>query len=137
MRSSTYRILIDSSYDELPNEAKQYVNCLVSKTSKKSFASKILKRFLEGIHNGAIEASDDDIASLLSGAFIDADQNRKVGCWHLKTKILLFLFSLLTGVAIPKLLKKNFCLFLQSVVIASSFVKEGYANEPPCYWDYK
>ena len=133
MRNSTYRILIDSSYDELPSEAKQYVNRLVSKASKKSFVSKIL----EGNYESAIEASDDGIEILLSGAFIDADL-RKAGClWYLKAKIFLFLFSLLTGVAKPKLPKDNFCLFLQSLVIASNFVVEGYVNESPYYWDYE
>ena len=113
-----HRVLINLSYDGLPKEAKHYVNCLALEASKKPVASKIL----EGVYESAIEANDDDIESLLSGAFIDADQSRKVGCfWYLKIKIFLFLFSLLTGIAIPKLLKKNFCLFLQSVVIASYY----------------
>ena len=128
----TYQILIDLSYDKLPKEAKHYVNRLVNKASKKPFVSTVLK----GFYNSAIESGDIDV--LLSGAFIDADQNREVGCfWYLKTKIFLFLFSLLTGVAIPKLLKKNFCLFLQSLVIASYFVEEDYVNKSPYYWDYE
>ena len=137
MESSTYQILIDSSYDELPNEAKQYVNCLVSKASKKNASSRILKAFLKGFNRGAVKADDDSIASLLSGAFIDVDL-REAGClWYFRANIFLFVFSLLTGVATPKLLKDNFCLFLQSLVIASNFVVEGYVNEPPCYWDYE
>ena len=91
---------------------------------------------LKGFYNGAIEAGDIDV--LLSSAFIDADPFREVGCfWYLKTRIFLFLCSLLTGVAIPRLLKQNYCLFLQSLVIASYFVEEGYVNEPPYDWDYE
>ena len=132
MNTQTYRILIDLSYDELPSEAKHYVNRLVNKASKKPFVSTVLK----GVHESAIKS--DDIDALLISAFIDADQNRKVGCfWYLKTKIILFAFSLLTGVAIPNLLKKNYCLFLQSLVIASYLAKEGYVNESPYDWDYE
>ena len=132
MRSLTYRVLINLSYDELPREAKHYVNRLVNKASKNTFVSEIL----EGVCDSAIKT--DDIEYLLSSAFIDSDLNRKAGCfWYLKTKILLVVFSLLTGVAIPQLLKKNYCLFLQSLVIASYFVEEGYVNEPPYYWDYE
>ena len=132
MNTQTYRILINLRYDELSSEAKQYVNCLVTRVSKKPFVSTVLKRF----YNGAIEAGDMDV--LLSSAFIDADLFREVVCfWYLKTRIFLFLCSLLTGVAIPQLLKKNYCLFLQSLVIASYFVEEGYVNESPYYWDYE
>ena len=132
MKPQTYRILINSSYDELPKEAKQYVSCLVSKASKKSFVSKVLKRF----YDGAIEAGDIDV--LLSGAFIDADFFREIGCfWYLKTRIFLFLCSLLTGAVIPKLLKENYSLFLQSLVIASYFAKEGYVNKSSFNWDYE
>ena len=134
MDTQTYQILIDLSYDELPREAKHYVNRLVNKASKNPFVSKIL----EGFYDSAIKADDNDIERLLSGAFIDADQSRKVGCfWYLKTKIFLFIYSLLTGVAIPKLLKKDYCLFLQSLVIASYLVKEGYVNKFPFDWDYE
>jgi len=109
-------LLVDLSYDELPTEAKQYVDRLVFKTSKKPFASKILK----GLHDTVIKSDDIDV--LLSSAFIDADSDREVGCfWHFKVAIFQFIFSTLTGVAIPKLLKKNYCLFLQSLVIASSY----------------
>ena len=132
MNTQTYRILIDLSYDELPSEAKHYVNRLVNRASKKPFVSTVLK----GFYDGAIET--DDIECLLSGAFIDADLFREVGCfWYLKTRIFLFLSSLLTGVAIPKLLKQNYCLFLQSLVVASYLAKEGYVNETPYYWDYE
>ena len=117
MNTQTYQILIDSSYDELPSEAKYYVNRLVLKTSEKPFASKILK----GYHSSAIKSNDVDV--LLSGAFIDSNPFKRAGCfWYLKIKIFLFLFSLLTGIVIPELLKKNFCLFLQSVVIASYYI---------------
>ena len=134
MNTQTYQILIDSSYDELPREAKHYVNRLVNKASKKPFVSTVLK----GCNDSTIKADDNDIECLLSSAFIDADQNRKVGCfWHLKTKILVVVFSLVTGTVIPKLLKKNFCLFLQSLVIASYFVEEGYVNKFPFDWDYE
>lgn len=132
MKPQTYRILINSSYDELPKEAKQYVNRLLNKASKNPFVSKVLK----GFYDGAIEAGDIDV--LLSGAFIDADSFREIGCfWYLKTRIFLFLCSLLTGAVIPKLLKENYSLFLQSLVIASYFVEEGYVNEPPYDWDYE
>lgn len=132
MDTQTYRILIDSSYDELSNEAKHYVNRLVTRASKKPFVSKILK----GWNDIAIET--DDIECLLSGAFIDSDLNRRSECsWYLKTEIFLFVLSTLTGVTIPKLLKKNFCLLLQSLVIASYFAKEGYINESSYYWDYE
>lgn len=132
MNTQTYQILINSSYDELPNEAKHYVNRLVTRASKKPFVSKLLKE----IHGGAIKADDIDV--LLSGAFIDADPFRKVGCfWDLKNKIFLFLCSLLTGAVIPRLLKENYSLFLQSLVIASYFVEEGYVNESPYDWDYE
>ncbi|BBG58045.1 hypothetical protein MaMVDC_38 [uncultured phage] len=67
MRSPTYRILINSSYDELPKEAKHYVNRLVNRASKKPFVSTVLK----GFYNGAIEAGDIDV--LLSCVFIDDD----------------------------------------------------------------
>ena len=121
MKSLTYRVLINSSYAELPNEAKQYVDRLVLKTSKNPFTSKML----EGVYESAIKADDNEIECLLSGAFIDADSDRKVGCfWHFKIAIFQFIFSILTGVAIPKLLKKNYCLFLQSLVIASYLVEE-------------
>ena len=132
MRNLTYRVLINSSYDKLPKEAKHYVNRLVTKVSKKPFVLSILK----GFHNSAIKSND--IECLLSGAFIDSDPFKRAGCfWYLKIKIFLFLFSLLTNVTIPKLLKKNFCLLLQSLVIASYFVEEGYVNESPYYWDYE
>lgn len=132
MDTQIYQILIDSSYDELPSEAKHYVNHLVNKASKNPFVSTVLK----GCNDIAIKT--DDIECLLSGAFIDADQNRKVRCfWYLKIKIFLFVFSLLTGVAIPNLLKKNYCLFLQSLVIASYLVEDGCVNEPPYDWDYE
>jgi hypothetical protein len=117
MDTQTYQILIDSSYDELPSEAKYYVNRLVLKTSKKPFVSKILK----GYHSSAIKSNNVDV--LLSGAFIDSNPFKRAGCfWYLKIKIFLSLFSLLTGIVIPELLKKNFCLFLQSVVIASYYI---------------
>lgn len=132
MNTQTYRILINSSYDELPKEAQNYVNRLVTRASKNPFVSTVLK----GFYNGAFEVGDIDV--LLSSAFIDADLFREVGCfWYLKTRIFLFLSSLLTGVAIPKLLKQNYCLFLQSLVVASYFTKEGYVNESPYYWDYE
>ena len=132
MNTQTYQILINSSYDELPKEAQNYVNRLATRASKNPFVSKIL----EGYNDIAIKT--DDIECLLSGAFIDSDTNRRAGCsWYLKTEIFLFLLSTLTGVTIPKLLKKNFCLLLQSLVIASYFVGEGYVNEPPYDWDYE
>ena len=132
MNTQTYRILINSSYDELPEEAQHYVNRLATKASKNPFVSTVL----EGFYNGAIEAGDIDV--LLSGAFIDADLFREGGCfWYLKTRIFLFLCSLLTGVVIPRPLKENYCLFLQSLVIASYFVEESYINESPYYWDYE
>lgn len=128
----TYRILINLSYDELPNEAKHYVNRLVTKVSKKPFVLSILK----GFHNSAIKSNDVNV--LLSGAFIDSDPFKRAGCfWYLKIKIFLFLFSLLTGVTIPKVLRQNYCLFLQSLVIASYFVEEGYVNESLFNWDYE
>ena len=131
MNTQTYRILIDLSYDELPREAKHYVNRLV-KVSKKPFVLSILK----GFHSSAIKSNNVDV--LLSGAFIDSDPFEKAGCfWYLKIKIFLFIYSLLTGVTIPKLLKENFCLFLQSLVIASYLAKEGYVNESPYDWDYE
>ena len=136
MKSLTYRVLINLSYAELPTEAKQYIDRLVknTKTSKKPFASKIL----EGVYESVIKADDNDIECLLSGAFIDADSDRKVGCfWYLKIKIFLFICSLLTGVAIPNLLKKNYCLFLQSLVIASYLAEEGYVILPLIDWDYE
>ena len=127
----TYQILINLSYDELPSEAKHYVNRLVTKTSKKPFVLSILK----GFHNSAIKSNDVNV--LLSGAFIDSDPFKRAGCfWYLKIKIFLFLFSLLTGVAIPKVLKQNYCLFLQSLVIASYFVW-SYVNESLFNWDYE
>lgn len=132
MDTQTYRILIDLSYDELPKEAKHFVERLVTRASKKPFVLTVLKEWND------IAIKTDDIECFLSGAFIDSDLNRRVGYfWYLKTKIFLFAFSLLTGVSIPELLKKNFCLFLQSLVIASYFVEEGYVNESPYYWDYK
>jgi hypothetical protein len=132
MDTQIYQILIDSSYDELPIEAKHYVNRLVTKVSKKPFVLSILK----GFHSSAIKSNNVDV--LLSGAFIDSDPFEKAGCfWYLKIKIFLFIYSLLTGVTIPKLLKKNFCLFLQSLVIASYLAKEGYVNESPYDWDYE
>ena len=134
MDTQIYQILIDSSYDELPREAKHYVNRLVNGTSRKPLVSKIL----EGVHESAIKSNNDNIECLLGGAFINADQSRKVGClWHFKTSISLLVFSLLTGVVIPKLLKQNYCLFLQSLVIASYLAKEGYVNESPVDWDYE
>jgi hypothetical protein len=127
MKNLTYRVLINLSYAELPNEAKQYVDRLVLKTSKNPFTSKLL----EGVYESVIKADDNDIECLLSGAFINADSNRKVGCfWYLKIKIFQFIFSILTGVAIPKLLKENYCLFLQSLVIASYLIEEGYVILP-------
>ena len=126
-----YRILINLSYDELPNEAKHYVNRLATKVSKKPFVLSMLK----GFHNSAIKSNDVNV--LLSGAFIDSDPFKRAGCfWYLKIKIFLFLFSLLTGVAIPKVLKQNYCLFLQSLVIASYFVW-SYVNESLFNWDYE
>ena len=134
MDTQIYQILIDSSYDELPSVAKHYVNRLVNKASKSPFVSAVLK----GFYDSAIKADDNDIECLLSGAFIDSDPFEKAGCfWYLKIKIFLFIYSLLTGVTIPKLLKENFCLFLRSVVIVSYLVKEGYVNESPYYWDYE
>ena len=131
MRSPTYRILINSSYNKLPKKAKHYVNRLVNKASKKPFVSTVLK----GFYNDAFEAGDIDV--LLSSTFTDADLFREVGCfWYLKTRIFLFLSSLLTGVTIPKLLKKNYCLFLQSLIIASYFVW-SYVNESLGQWDYE
>ena len=132
MKSLTYGVLINSSYAELPKEAKHYVDRLVLKTSKKPFASKILEEWND------IAIKTDDIECLLSGAFIDSDLNRRSGCsWYLKTEIFLFVLSTLTGVTIPKLLKKNFCLLLQSLVIASYFAKEGYVNKSSLNWDYE
>jgi hypothetical protein len=112
-------LLVDLSYDELPTEARRYIKHLIK--TKKPFVSTILKDF----HDIAIKTDDIDV--LLSGAFIDADSDRKVGCfWRFKIAIFQFIFSILTGVAIPRLLKENYCLFLQSLVIASSYsVKSG------------
>ena len=62
---------------------------------------------LKGFYNGAIETGDIDV--LLSSAFIDADPFREVGCfWYLKTRIFLFLSSLLTSAVVPRLLKENY-----------------------------
>jgi hypothetical protein len=136
MKRLTYRVLINLSYAKLPTEAKQYVDRLVknTKTSTKPFASKIL----EGVYESVIKADDNDIECLLSGAFIDADSDRKVGCfWRFKTAIFQFIFSILTGVAIPNLFKKNYCLFLQSLVIASYLAEEGYVILPLIDWDYE
>jgi len=77
MKSLTYRVLINLSYAKLPTEAKQYVDRLVLKTSKNPFVSKLL----EGVYESVIKADDNDIECLLSSAFIDADSNRKVGCF--------------------------------------------------------
>ena len=127
MKNLTYRVLINLSYAELPTEAKQYVDRLVLKTSKNPFASKLL----EGVYESVIKADDNDIECLLSSAFIDADSDRKVGCfWRFKAAIFQFIFSILTGVAIPNLFKENYCLFLQSLVIASYLVEEGYVILP-------
>ena len=134
MESLTYRILINSSYDELPEEAQHYVNRLATKASKNPFVSTVL----EGFYNSAIEAGDIDV--LLSSAFIDADPFpfREIGCfWYLKTRIFLFLSSLLTGAVVPRLLKENYGLFIQSLIIASYLAEEGYVNEPPFDWDYE
>ena len=135
MDTQTYQILIDLSYDELPREAKHYVNRLVTKASKNPFVLEMAK----GFYDSAIKIGD--IEHLLNSAFIEAllnKESKRVGCfWYLKTKILLVVFSLLTGVAIPKLLKQNYCFLLQSLVIASYLVKEGYVNESPYYWDYE
>jgi hypothetical protein len=132
MDTQTYQILIDSSYDEIPREAKHYVNRLVNKASKKPFVSTVLK----GCSDVAIKT--DDIECLLIGAIAEFDLNRRIGRFlYLKIKIFMLVFSLLTGATIPKLLKKDYCLFLQSVVIASYLVKEGYVNESPYYWDYE
>ena len=131
MKTQTYRMLIDLSYDNLPNEAKQYINCLVNKAKKSFIRSTILKQF----HDTAIEK--DDIETILTTAFIDADYDRKVGCsWHFKTSIDKFIISVLTGVAIPRCLNKNYGLFLQSVVIASCYFVEGDADKSnPSDWD--
>ncbi|MFM8342286.1 MAG: hypothetical protein ACKN9F_08715 [Methylomonas sp.] len=119
MKTQTYRILIDLSYDDLSSEAKQYINCLINKAKKSFIKSTILKQF----HDTAIK--EDDIETLLTGAFIDADQDKKVGClWHFKTSIDLFIFSFLTGVAIPKRLRKNYSLLFQCVFIASCYFVE-------------
>ena len=135
MNTQTYRILIDSSYDELPREATHYVNRLVTKASKNPFVLEMVK----GFYDSAIKIYD--IEHLLNSAFIEAvlnKESKRAGCfWYLKTKILLVVFSLLTGVAIPKLLKQNYCLFLQSLFIATYLVKEGYVNESPFNWDYE
>ena len=132
MNTQTYQILINSSYDELPKEAQNYVNRLVTRASKNPFVSTVLK----GFYNGAIEAGDIDV--LLSSAFIDTDLFREVGCfWYLKTRMFLFLSSLLTGAVVPRLLKENYGLFIQSLIIASYLAEEGYVNEPPFDWDYE
>ena len=131
MNTQIYRILINSSYDELPEEVKHYVNRLVTKVSKKPFVLSILK----GFHNSAIKSNDVNV--LLSGAFIDSDPFKRAGCfWYLKIKIFLFLFSLLTGVAIPKVLKQNYCLFLQSLVITSYYIGSN-VDESSFNWDYE
>lgn len=102
----TYRILINLSYDKLPSEAKHYVNRLVTKTSKKPFVLSILK----GFHNSAIKSNDVNV--LLSGAFIDSDPFERAGCfWYLKITIFLFLFSMLTGIAIPSFSNKTIVFF--------------------------
>jgi hypothetical protein len=91
---------------------------------------------LKGFNDVAIKT--DDIECLLIGAIAEFDLNRRIGRFlYLKIKIFMFVFSLLTGATIPKLLKKDYCLFLQSLVIASYLAKEGYINEPPYYWDYE
>ena len=43
MDTQTYRILIDLSYDELPKEAKHFVERLVTRASKKPFVLTVLK----------------------------------------------------------------------------------------------
>ena len=91
---------------------------------------------LKGFYNDAFEAGDIDV--LLSSTFTDADLFREVGCfWYLKTRIFLFLSSLLTSAVVPRLLKENYGLFIQSLIIASYLAEEGYVNEPPFDWDYK
>jgi hypothetical protein len=130
MKSLTYRVLINLSYAELPTEAKQYADRLVLKTKP--------SKILEGVYESVIKADDNDIECLLSSAFIDADSDRKVGCfWRFKTAIFRFIFSILTGVAIPNLIKKNYCLFLQSLVIASYLAEEGCVILPLIDWDYE
>ena len=132
MNTQTYQILIDLSYNELPKEAQNYVNLLVTRASKNPFVSTVLK----GFYNDAFEAGDIDV--LLSSAFIDADLFREVGCfWYLKTRIFLFLSSLLTSAVVPRLLKENYGLFIQSLIIVSYLAEEGYVNEPPFDWDYE
>lgn len=126
-------MLVRKQYDSLPIEAKQYVNDLVNE-AKQNPKSK----YLEIFYKAAIK--DNVMDTFVQLKYNDANSAKKDWILFVAFKFWLFVVTFLTGVSIPKQLKKNANLFMLSIAIASNFVVEGdYKEIYGTYhsWPYK
>jgi hypothetical protein len=115
-------ILVRKQYDSLPIEAKQYVDALVLE-AKQNPKSKYLEIFYKN------STRDNVIDTFLELKYNNANDTKIDWISFVAFKIWLFAGRFLTGVFIPKQLKKNANLFMLSITIASSFVVEGNYKE--------
>jgi hypothetical protein len=113
---------VRKQYDRLPIEAKQYVDALVLENPK--------SKYLEQFYKAAIKDNVmDTYVQLKYNDANNANDVKKDWISFVAFKIWLFAGRFLTGVSIPKQLKKNPNLFMLSITIASNFVVEGDYKE--------
>lgn len=115
-------ILVREQYDRLSVEVKQYVDALVleAKQNPKS-------KYLEHFYRDAIKSNV--MNTFVQLKYNDANDTKKDWILFVTFKAWLFVVTFLTGVSIPKQLKKDANLFMLSIAIASNFVVEGDYKE--------
>jgi hypothetical protein len=111
---------VQDKFFNLPDEAKKYVNDLVNE-ARQNPKSTVLKNFYDKtIKNGKMDL-------LLSN--IQNPIKKRNWLDQLKFNIAASMFLIVTGISIPKCLRKNHNLFMLSVAIASNFLVEGSSDE--------
>lgn len=113
---------VRKQYDSLPTEAKQYVDALVLEAKQNSKS-----KYLEQFYKDAIK--DNVMDTFVQLKYNDANGTKKDWISFVAFKAWLFIVTFLTGVSIPKQLKRNPNLFMISLSIASNFVVEGDYKE--------
>lgn len=115
-------ILVREQYDRLSVEVKQYVDALVLEAKQNPKL-----KYLEHFYKAAIK--DNVMDTFVQLKYNDANDTKKDWILFVTFKAWLFVVTFLTGVSIPKQLKKDANLFMLSVAIASNFVVEGDYKE--------